>query len=238
MPKCGAKKECPVDDAITLDELKTENCIAFESDNEDEDNDCTSCENVVMIRNANKKLFDKNPIQKLFAKEPKTRSQTLKLRELLKVRCNIDSKEPPADEPLAKIFTINLIAAKKDLTIIHQTLQKLNNKGYREYLELLISILTRVAVWNQAIDDGIIDNEQRLARIMKDDILNFINELKIKNIGGAHDPRAVVLGIQNYLHKLAISTPMKMVSSLHLLANQPAACFEGSISTSENILYS
>ncbi len=235
MPRCGGTKECPLEDSMTLEELKTEECVSFESNDEEEESLCTSCENVIQIRNTNKKVFDENPIRKLFGKDNATRTQTAKMRELLQVKCKIKSEEPVITK-LTPIYSIDILKVRKNIKTIISKLSAIDFQNYKNYLDMLLFILESVNKWNKAIENLIIDDEEGLKFIMKGDILNIITELKIKNIGFSHEPRQAILGVQNFIQKMSQSEISKIKMALHLLATQ-TACFEGVLGISENILY-
>jgi hypothetical protein len=231
MPKCGGTLEC-TEDAITLDDLESEECVAFHET--PEENSCVSCDTVKSIQTSNKKAFDTDPIEKIFGKRA-TRSQTAKMRELLKNNCNIESKEP-AVEQLQKIYVFDESKIASFVAKISAKLNAKQNKKYKKYLTLLITTLAKTKQWNALIENNSVISEEVLKDIMKRDLLTLITDLRITNIGFAHNPRNIIMAAYGFLERASEASHTKLSLALLKLSDS-TACYEGVLGLAENVLY-
>ncbi len=239
MPKCGGLQECS-EDAISLDDLENEDCVSFTENNEENgcsnkcEHLCVSCNTAAVTRKGNQLSFDKDPVNILFSKVA-TRSQTKKLRELLKERCNIDSKEPQI-EPLKEIHEFS----EKDINSYVESIKKKFNpkqaEVYTKYVDLMQKTLAKTKKWNTMIKNHTFDSDKSLQEVMKQDILVIITELGIPNIGFSHAPRELLSGCFLFLQQASMSSSERVLRAYRELYNA-RACFEGVITIAERVFY-
>lgn len=238
MPKCGGNIEL-TEDSSTLEDLESEDCVSFEETKEE--NSCSNCESVATsctnARNMisqRKKVFLKDPVRILFGRTA-TRSQTAKLRELLKSKCNIDASEEPV-ELLKQVHTYSGIEINRFTTKIRAKMNLLDLRKYDKYIAFLTKTLRTADHWNSLIDKHDIEDEDVLKQTMKNDLLTFETELKISNIGFAHQPRNVLEGAYSFLLNASEAPYTKMSLAFKLLAENQA-CYEGVLSMAEEVFY-
>ncbi len=195
---------------------------------------CTSCDTVRAIRKANKKAFDEDPIMKLFAKRA-TRSQTAKIRELLQRKCNITSTKPI----IGSLTTLHMFSNTQIHLYVDNIESKFNVKQkemFTKYIQLLTQTLEKTTSWNKLIENHVIESEESLTKIMKNDILDIISNLEIKNIGFAHKPQHILISAYGFLQRSSEATPKKLGLAFHALSTN-VACFEGVLGLAENVLF-
>jgi hypothetical protein len=216
-------------DAVTFDDIEANEteCVSY-------DDQCVRCGTVIQIRKADQRQFDKDPIQKLFAKQNAPKEATAEFRRKLRSACNIESKEP--EEITLQVLPCEGKKTKKAIDSIHASMPSNTFQQISLHLEFLQNIVIKCEEWNLLIQSHAVESEQDLNRRMKMDILGIIESFQIKGIGGTHEPRQLLITIRQFLKQLAKRDSTKIIQVMHIF-QKGGACFDGVISIASDALF-
>lgn len=230
MASCSSKRYLCSEDVVTLDDIESP-CVSVD------ENNCTSCENVRLIRKENVSAFNESPLLKLFGKKADQKTSKAFWKTLNQI-CDI--KIPSSTTNVEK-KQIQLIVGpdmndfESNSKHVFQRSSRLKNADvYKIHLLALYEIALLTSKWNAYIRMKMANTEEALQEKMKRDVLDVLLQSKVK-FGAAHHPREFPIAVGIYMSQLAKAPTKPFKRSLHVLSTTKA-CAEAVLQAATDAL--